>query len=144
MPQLLDVTPRQRSPALLTHPLLRVPRIWESIFYSQVLFTLWYFLLLSRLPWCLQFNLKGSRASCWSSKHSPSLTIALCTAIHKRGILVDSIYVPKTSFKVRLPQLWNLPVTGFEFAFLKVPWIKSRLPWELDHRIFWVLINEWK
>ena len=26
------------------------------------------------------------------------------------------------------PQLWNLPVTGFEFAFLKVPWIKSRLP----------------
>ena len=38
------------------------------------------------------------------------------TAIHKRGILVGSIYVPKTSFEVRIPQTWNLPHTGFEPA----------------------------
>ena len=34
-------------------------------------------LLLIRLPWDRQFNLKVSRASCWSSKHSTGPTICL-------------------------------------------------------------------
>ena len=40
-------------------------------------FTLHSFLLVSRPPWGRQFNLKVSRASCWSSKHSPGPTICL-------------------------------------------------------------------
>ena len=31
----------------------------------------------SRFPWGQQFNLKVSQASCWSSKHSPGMTICL-------------------------------------------------------------------
>ena len=36
------------------------------------------------------------------------------TAIHKRGMLVGFIYVPKTFFEVRVTQPWNLPFNGFE------------------------------
>ena len=60
---------------LPTHPLLRVRRIWQNVFYSQAFFTLHSFLLLSRHPWGWPFTLKGSRASCWLSKHSPGLSI---------------------------------------------------------------------
>ena len=49
------------------------------------------------------------------------------TSIHKRGILVGSIYVPKAFFEVRVPQPWNLSLAGFEPAFLKVPYVGSRL-----------------
>ena len=49
------------------------------------------------------------------------------TAIHKGGIVVGSIYVSKASFEVRVPWLWNLPLTGFEPAFLKVQCVDSRL-----------------
>ena len=49
----------------------------RAFFYSQAFFTLHSFLLLSRPPWDRQFTLKGSRASCWSSKHSPGPTIVL-------------------------------------------------------------------
>ena len=49
--------------------------IWESIFLSQVCFALHSFLLVSRPPWGRQFNLNISRASCWSSKQSPSPAI---------------------------------------------------------------------
>ena len=62
---------------LPTHPLLWVLKSWESVFYSQVFFTLHSLLLFSRRPWGQQFNLKVSRASYWSSKHSPALTICL-------------------------------------------------------------------
>ena len=31
-----------------------------------------------RLPWGRQFNLKVTRTSCWSLKHSPGPTICLC------------------------------------------------------------------
>ena len=55
----------------------RVLRNWESDFYSQVLFTLYSFLMFSRLCWSRQFHLKVSRASCWSSKHSPDTAICL-------------------------------------------------------------------
>ena len=51
--------------------------IWESVSYSQALFTLYSFLLISRFPWGWQFNLKVRRASCWSLKHSLGLTIYL-------------------------------------------------------------------
>ena len=87
---LRDDMPRQRSLRLLTHMWLTgrhatpevsfalfptqpflpwVLRIWESVFYSQVFFTLHSFLLLSRPLWGRQFNLKVTRVSCWSSKH---------------------------------------------------------------------------
>ena len=36
------------------------------------------------------------------------------TEIHKRGMLVSSIYVPKAFFEVSVPQPWNLPFTRFE------------------------------
>ena len=45
--------------------------------YSQAFFTLHSFLLVSRPRWGWQFNLKASRASCWSSKHSPGPAICL-------------------------------------------------------------------
>ena len=41
------------------------------------------------------------------------------TPIHKKGILVGSIYVPKASFEVKVPQPWNLPLAGFEPVFRK-------------------------
>ena len=75
---LRDVMPRQRSLALPTNLLPRVLRIWEGVFYFQTFFTLHSFLLLSRPPQAGQFTLKGSRASCWSLRHSPGPT-----AIHK-------------------------------------------------------------
>ena len=55
--------------------LLWVLQIWESFFYPQAFFTLHSFLLVQSFPGSRQFNLKGSRAPCWSSKHSPSPTI---------------------------------------------------------------------
>ena len=57
--------------------LLQVLWIWESVFYYQAFLTLHSFLLVSRLPWGRQFNLKVSRASCWSLKHSPAVIIHL-------------------------------------------------------------------
>ena len=57
--------------------LSQVLRIWESVFHSHAFFTLHSFLLVLRLPWGRQFNLKFSRDSCWSSKHSPGLAICL-------------------------------------------------------------------
>ena len=51
--------------------------IWKSVFYSQAFFYLALFTAFSRLPWGQQFNLTVSRASCWSSKHSPGPTICL-------------------------------------------------------------------
>ena len=119
----------------------RVLRIWESIFYCQAFLSLHSFLLVLRLSWGWLFNLKVSRASCWSLKHSPGPTIVQITAIHKRGILVGSIYVPKASFEVRVPKPRNLPLTGFEPASLKVPVVSSCLSRRLGHRVSWVLID---
>ena len=65
--------PCQWSPSDLP----RVVRIWEGVFYSQALFTLHSFLLVSRSPRGRQFNLNVSRASCWPSKHSPGSNICL-------------------------------------------------------------------
>ena len=36
-------------------------------------------------------------------------------------MVVGSIYVSKASFKVRVPQPWNLPLTGFEPARVPQP-----------------------
>ena len=128
-------TPHQQSLALSTHPLLLVLRIWEGVFYSHTFSTFYSFLLLSRLPWGWQFNLKGSRALCWSLKHSHGPIIGWITTIHERAILVGSIYEPKASFEVRVPQPWNLPLTGFEPAFIKVPCLDSRLSWQLGYKV---------
>ena len=70
---------------------------------------------------------------------APAQLLLRMTAIHKRGIVVGSIYVSKASFKVRVPRL---PLTGFEPAFLKIPYNDSRLSWRIGHRVLWVLINE--
>ena len=118
-----------------------VLRIWESIFYFQAFFTLHSFLLILRISWSQQFNIKVSRASCWSLKLSPGPTIALIRAIHKKGIMLGSIYVPKATFGVRTSQLWNLSLTRFEPAFLKVPYGSSQLPWRIGHRILWILTD---
>ena len=66
--------------------LSRVLRIWENVFYSQAFLTLHPFLLVSRPPCDRQFSLKVSRASCWSSKHSPHLTICLNHNNPQRGL----------------------------------------------------------
>ena len=98
----------------------RVLQIWESVFYFQAFFTLHFFLLVLRDSYGRQFNLKVSRVSCWSLKRSPGSTIAWITGMQKRGILVDSIYVPKVSFGVRVPQLWKL-LHWFWTCILKSP-----------------------
>ena len=74
---------------------------------------------------------------------TPASLLCQMTAIHKRGILVGSIYATKVSFEVRVPQpwnlsltgfeparvleLWKLPLTGFEPAFLKIPCVNNHL-----------------
>ena len=69
----------------------RVLQIWESIFYSQVFFTLHSFLLFSRLPGT------GSSTSKLAGFHADLQNIAAAwlfvwiTTIRKRGILVGSI-----------------------------------------------------
>ena len=70
---LQDAMPCQWS----SSDLPRVLRIWESVFYSQAFFTLHFFLLVLRLRWGQQFNLKVSRVLCWSLKHSPGPAICL-------------------------------------------------------------------
>ena len=70
---LQDAMPCQWS----SSDLPRVLRIWESVFYCQAFSTLHSFLLVLRLPWGQQFNLKVSRILCWSLKHSPGSAICL-------------------------------------------------------------------
>ena len=36
----------------------------------------------------------------------------------------------------------QLPLAGFEPAFLEVSYISSRLPWQLGHRALWILISK--
>ena len=55
----------------------RVLQIERTFFTHRGFFTLHSFLLFSRLLWGRQFNLKVSRASCWSLKHSPGPAICL-------------------------------------------------------------------
>ena len=51
---------------------------FERAFYTLKRFFTWHsFLLVLRLPWGRQFNLKASWASCWSSKHSIGPNICL-------------------------------------------------------------------
>ena len=117
---LRDVMPHHWSPDVSHPPFTTSARIWESVFYSQAFFT-----LPSKVP----------------GLHSDHRNIAQAqlliwiTAIHKRGILIGSVYVPKASFKVKVPQPWNLPLTGFEPAFLKVPCNNSHLSWWLGYRV---------
>ena len=98
----------------------------ECYGFESAFFTHRPFLLYS--PSCCFQGLPGagSSASKVAGLHADHWNIALArllfriTAINKRSILVGSIYVPRTSFEVRVPQPRNLPLTGFEPAFLKV------------------------
>ena len=58
---------------------------FERTFLLSGVFYLTLLTAFSRLSWGQQFNLKVSRVSCWSSKHSPRLSLCI-TAIHKRFI----------------------------------------------------------
>ena len=95
---------------------------WESIFYFLVFFTLLSFLLVLRLPWDGQFNLKVSRASCWSSKHSPSPTICLNHSNPQKGY-VGRFYF---SFMAGRPTK-NLLVKGFKLFSQQAGYVKSHM-----------------
>ena len=127
---------------LSTHPLPRVLRIWESVF------TLRRFLPYS--PCCWFQGFPGVSRSTWklAGLHAdhrnivPARLLCRMTAIHKRGILVGSIYVPKVSFEVRVPHPWTLSLIGFKPIFLKVPRVSSGLSRRSDRRVLWVVIDE--
>ena len=99
---------------VIYHECYRFERVF---FYSQAFFILHSFLLFSRLPWDRQFNLKVSRASCWSSKLSPGPTICLNLSNPQKR------YTGRFYSRIRAVQLRNikpyrelkyLPYTGFE------------------------------
>ena len=117
---LWDVMPHHWSPNVSHPPFTTSAQIWERVFYSQAFFT-----LPSKVP-----GLHSDHRNI-----APAQLLFWITAIHKRGILIGSVYVPKASFKVKVPQPWNLPLTGFEPAFLKVPCNNSHLSWWLGYRV---------
>ena len=101
-----------------------------------------FFTLRCFLPYTPSFCFQGlprwgsspSKVACLHADHQDiAAAWLLCrmTAIHKRGILVGSIYVSKASFKVRVPQPWNLSLTGFGLIFFEVRCVSSRLYWRL-------------
>lgn len=64
------------------------------VFYFTLLFDIWHSLLLSRLPWGLQYSLEGYGASYLGSKHRPSPYVCLNrTVFGKRYLWVGSINV---------------------------------------------------
>ena len=75
---LRDTIQHHWSPATSNPPFYRECCGFGRAFFTlRRYFTLHSFLLVLRPPWGRQFNLNVSRASCWSSKHSPSPTICL-------------------------------------------------------------------
>ena len=96
--------------------------------------------------WFQSFPGAGSSTSELARLHAdlqniaPARLFPWITAIPKRAIMIGSIYVSMGSFKVRVLQLWNLPLTGFEPAFLKVLGVNSRLSWRSGHRVLCELI----
>ena len=154
--QLWLPTPQCAAPVWLRgcHAMPLVTRHFPSTLYCEcygfesAFFTHWHFLLYT--PSCCFQGLPGAGSSPWkvAGLHADHQNIALAwllfwiTAINKRGILVGSIYMPRTSFEVRVPQPRNLPLTGFEPAFLKVPCGISHLFWQLGHKVLWILPNK--
>ena len=65
--------------------LLQVVRIWERLFYSQVVFTLLSFRLVSRPPWGQQFNLKLAGLHIDLQNIAPAQLFVWITTIHKKG-----------------------------------------------------------
>ena len=65
--------------------LLQVVRIWERLFYSQVVFTLLSFRLVSRPPWGQQFNLKLAGLHIDLRNIAPAQLFVWITTIHKKG-----------------------------------------------------------
>ena len=86
-------------------------------------------------------KLAGLHADLWNI--APAQLLLQMTAIHKGAIVVGSIYVSKASFEVRVPWLWNLPLTDFEPAFLKVQCVDSRLSWWIGYRVLSCEYNKW-
>ena len=80
-------------------------------FLLSGIFTLYSFLLVLRLP-CGASSSSSKLAGLHADHQNivPAQLLCRMTAIHKRGILEGSIYVPKISFEVRVPQPWNLPL----------------------------------
>ena len=119
---LRDAMSRHRSLCFLLSPCYlqdTMPCQWSSSDLPQVLRILKQRLLLSDLFYLTllpagfkaqpQFNLKVSRTSHWSSKHSPARLFVWITTIHKRITLV-SLYL---SVMAGRPTK-NVPLTGFE------------------------------
>ena len=129
------------------HQVLPTTFYRECYGYQRVFFTLRRFL--PDTPCCWLQGFPGASSSTWklAGLHAdhrnivPAQLLCRMRVIHKRGILIGSIYVPKASFEVRIPQPWNLPFTGFEPTFLKVPCIGSCLSWRSDRRVLWVVID---
>ena len=63
----------------------QVLQIWESLFYSQVIFTLLSFLLVSRPPWGRQFNLKLAGLHIDLRNIAPAQLFVWITTLHKKG-----------------------------------------------------------
>ena len=88
-------------------------------------FTLRHFLPCT--PFCYFQGLPGPRSSplkvAWLHADlqniAPAWPLFWIIAINKRGILVGSIYMPKASFEVKVPQPWNLLLASLKPTFLK-------------------------
>ena len=129
------------------HQVLPTTLYWKCYGFERAFFTFRHFLPCTLSCWFWGFlgtdsatsKLAGLHADHWNIV--PVQLLRWMAAIHKRGILVGSIYVPKASFEVRVPQPWNLPLTGFKPAFLNIPCVSSCLFWQVGHRVLWVLID---
>ena len=102
---LRDVMPRHWSSSGLP----QVTDLRESFSLSGVFYLTLPFLLVLRSR---QFNLKVSRTSCWSSKHSPGPTIHL-NHNNPQNRYGGRFYLRFTAGRL----MKNLPLMGFELSF---------------------------
>ena len=120
------VTYRTPSHAI-GHQLLPTTLYRECYGFERAFFTLRRFLPYTPSCWfqgfrgSRQFNLKVSRASCWSSRHSPGRLLVWITAIHKRDMVIGSIQGLRLAGHV----MKNLYLTRFELASRKMDMLKA-------------------
>ena len=125
------------------HPTLlpRVLRIWESVFYSQAFFTLHSFLLFSRLPWKPAFNLKITRVSSWSSKHSPGWTICL-NHRNPQKVYTGRFYLRARAGKLRNINLYEMFASrGIWILFTVGEYVKRHFFYPFGHSALHIVIN---
>ena len=134
-------TPHCAAPVWLRvcHATPLVTRYFPPTFYREcyglerAFFTIKRFLPCTPSCWFWGFPETDSPTSKLAGLHADHQNIVLAqllgqmTAIHKRGILLGSVYMPKSPFEVRVPQTWDLPLTDFEPAFLKDPCVSALL-----------------